>query len=447
MTVNDTIVASATATGRGAISVIRISGPTSLKIAEALSQRAFTPRIATLGSITTKQDIIDTGIWLYFPSPASFTGEDVIEFQGHGGPVVTQAVIAAVIEEGARLANPGEFTERAFLNGKIDLTQAEAISDLISASSIEAVKAANRSMQGEFGRHIQSLVDQLKHLRTHIEAHIDFPDEEIDPDTLTSFSQLLQRYELSLLNIIEKANHGAALNNTTNIVLIGAPNTGKSSLLNALARAPLAIVTDIPGTTRDLIRHNIVINGLELQITDTAGIRLTDNPIETEGIKRAYEALSGADFILCLFDAQITDIQTADVLNLFNPDNEDATTLLVRNKIDLYPKKGKTSSTFPLYDISAVTGEGINTLISAIHSQLGIIDSADTFLARSRHIIQLKLALKHLKTARENPLTAEFIDLVAEDLRLAQNALSEITGRFTSEDLLTEIFSSFCIGK
>ncbi|MEL0321316.1 MAG: tRNA uridine-5-carboxymethylaminomethyl(34) synthesis GTPase MnmE, partial [Gammaproteobacteria bacterium] len=299
---SDTIVASATAPGRGAISIIRLSGPKSTEIAKILSGKSLKPRIATFGSITSNDEIIDTGIWIYFVAPHSFTGEDTVEFQGHGGPVVIQTILKLMTALGARLAAPGEFSQRAFLNGKIDLTQAEAISDLINASSISAVKAANNSLQGQFANHVNAIVTELISLRTQIEAHIDFPDEDIEPSSIEAFSSTINHIKNDLNTLIASANDGVKLNRSAEIVLIGEPNAGKSSLLNALAKEPLAIVTDIPGTTRDLIRHDLLIDGLEIRITDTAGIRSTDDVIENEGINRAINALQTADLVLCLFD-------------------------------------------------------------------------------------------------------------------------------------------------
>lgn len=443
----DTIVASATAPGRGAISVIRLSGPQSVQIAELCSHKTFTPRLATYGGLYAGESHIDSGLWLYFPNPSSFTGEDVVEFQGHGGPIVIQAVIDTMIRAGARLARPGEFTERAFLNGKIDLTQAEAISDLISASSIEAVKAANRSLAGEFGHEIQLLMDQVIHLRTHLEAHIDFPDEDISPQALTEFGTVMSQALQYLASILEKANLGAKLNQASDLVLIGAPNAGKSSLLNTLAREPLAIVTDIPGTTRDLIRHHIVTHGLELRITDTAGIRVATDTIEQEGIIRARKAIETADLLICLFDESHDEISENDLAALLGSETITSPLIVVRNKKDLSCEALRNTTQYPHCEISAKTGEGIDHLLSQIRSQLNIVPREDVYLARTRHIQLLAHAQGHLQTATTHPLTNEFLDLIAEDLRLAQNNLSEITGAFSSDDLLSQIFSSFCIGK
>lgn len=448
MNAQDTIVASATAPGRGAISVIRLSGPNSVHIASLCCNKTLRPRYATFGSFLNASAQLDSGLWFFYPGPHSFTGEDIVEFQGHGGPVVIQSIIEALVHAGARLARPGEFTERAFLNNKIDLTQAEAISDLITASSIEAVKAANRSLAGGFGQEIQSIVEQITHLRTHLEAHIDFPDEDISPQALSEFGTVMTAALAYLETLLANASQGEKLNQASDIVLIGAPNAGKSSLLNALAKQPLAIVTDIPGTTRDLIRHTIVTQGLELRITDTAGIRETENQIEQEGIQRARNALAGADLIVCLFDEHTQDIGMNQILELLDTDNVSEPVVLIRNKIDLYDASAFTNNTpYPLVEISAKTGVGLDTLLNQMRSALEILPREDVYLARSRHVQLLTAARGYLFAATEQPLSHSCIDLIADDLRLAQNCLSEITGRFTSDDLLGEIFSNFCIGK
>ena len=444
---SDTIVASATAPGRGAISIIRISGPQSAQIAQTLSGKTLKPRIATFGSIISGSEVIDTGIWIYFIGPHSFTGEDTIEFQGHGGPVVIQTILRLMTHHGARLAEPGEFSQRAFLNGKIDLTQAEAISDLINASSVSAVKAANNSLQGHFADQINSVISDLIGLRTQIEAHIDFPDEDINPQSINAFSLTITNIKTHINKLIQSANEGAKLNRSAEIVLIGEPNAGKSSLLNALAQAPLAIVTDIPGTTRDLIRHDLLIDGLELQITDTAGIRSTTDIIESEGINRAIKALQGADLVLCLFDERHQQISEGSVQHLIGMPSNIPVGLL-NTKIDIHRKPIDNQTRYPLLEVSAKTGEGLDEFRNWLLEQLSLTTHLETpFLARQRHLEHLKNANLHMNAADRHHLAIETIDLVAEDLRLAQNALSEITGRFTSDDLLTSIFSTFCIGK
>lgn len=443
---SDTIVASATAPGRGAISIIRLSGPKSTEIAKALSGKSLKPRIATFGSITSNNEIIDTGIWIYFVAPHSFTGEDTVEFQGHGGPVVIQTILKLMTALGARLAAPGEFSQRAFLNGKIDLTQAEAISDLINASSISAVKAANNSLQGQFANHVNAIVTELISLRTQIEAHIDFPDEDIEPSSIEAFSSTINHIKNDLNTLIASANDGVKLNRSAEIVLIGEPNAGKSSLLNALAKEPLAIVTDIPGTTRDLIRHDLLIDGLEIRITDTAGIRSTDDVIENEGINRAINALQTADLVLCLFDERHHKISEDTVRNLVG--NTQTPIGLLRTKIDIQIDPIENHTNYPLLEISAKTGHGLTDFRNWLLEKLSLTTHSQTpFLARQRHLEHLKQAKDYIEAATHHHLAIETIDLIAEDLRLTQNALSEITGTFTSDDLLTSIFSTFCIGK
>jgi tRNA modification GTPase len=443
---SDTIVASATAPGRGAISIIRLSGPKSTEIAKALSGKSLKPRIATFGSITSNDEIIDTGIWIYFVAPHSFTGEDTVEFQGHGGPVVIQTILKLMTALGARLAAPGEFSQRAFLNGKIDLTQAEAISDLINASSISAVKAANNSLQGQFANHVNRIVTELISLRTQIEAHIDFPDEDIEPSSIEAFSSTINHIKNDLNTLIASANDGVKLNRSAEIVLIGEPNAGKSSLLNALAKEPLAIVTDIPGTTRDLIRHDLLIDGLEIRITDTAGIRSTDDVIENEGINRAINALQTADLVLCLFDERHHKISEDTVRNLVG--NTQTPIGLLRTKTDIQIDPIENHTNYPLLEISAKTGHGLTDFRNWLLEKLSLTTHSQTpFLARQRHLEHLKQAKDYIEAATHHHLAIETIDLIAEDLRLTQNALSEITGTFTSDDLLTSIFSTFCIGK
>lgn len=443
---SDTIVASATAPGRGAISIIRLSGPRSTEIAKILSGKSLKPRIATFGSITSNNEIIDTGIWIYFVAPHSFTGEDTVEFQGHGGPVVIQTILKLMTALGARLAAPGEFSQRAFLNGKIDLTQAEAISDLINASSISAVKAANNSLQGQFANHVNAIVTELISLRTQIEAHIDFPDEDIEPSSIEAFSSTINHIKNDLNTLIASANDGVKLNRSAEIVLIGEPNAGKSSLLNALAKEPLAIVTDIPGTTRDLIRHDLLIDGLEIRITDTAGIRSTDDVIENEGINRAINALQTADLVLCLFDERHHKISEDTVRNLVG--NTQTPIGLLRTKIDIQIDPIENHTNYPLLEISAKTGHGLTDFRNWLLEKLSLTTHSQTpFLARQRHLEHLKQAKDYIEAATHHHLAIETIDLIAEDLRLTQNALSEITGTFTSDDLLTSIFSTFCIGK
>ena len=444
---SDTIVASATAPGRGAISIIRLSGPLSLHIAKILCGKTLKPRNATFGSVTFNTETIDTGIWIYFAAPHSFTGEDTVEFQGHGGPLVVQAILRVTTELGARLADPGEFSQRAFLNGKIDLTQAEAISDLINASSLSALKAANNSLKGEFANSINAIVTELVVLRTQLEAHIDFPDEDIEPQDTRVFSEAINHIKRKLNNLLISAHDGAKLNQSAEIVLIGEPNAGKSSLLNSLAKEPLAIVTNIPGTTRDLVRYDLLIDGLEIRVTDTAGIRSTNDIIETEGINRAIKAIETADLVLCLFDER-HQLITDDTIQKLVGNTTNTTLGLVSTKIDIKQKQIKNDTTYPLLGISAKTGEGLGEFQSWLLKKLNLTTHCETpYLARERHVNHLALAKTYIDATDQHKLSTETIDLIAEDLRLTQNALSEITGKFTSDDLLTSIFSTFCIGK
>ena len=444
---SDTIVASATAPGRGAISIIRLSGPRSLHIAKILCGKTLKPRNATFGSVTFNTETIDTGIWIYFAAPHSFTGEDTVEFQGHGGPLVVQAILRVTTELGARLADPGEFSQRAFLNGKIDLTQAEAISDLINASSLSAVRAANNSLKGEFANSINAIVTELVVLRTQLEAHIDFPDEDIEPQDTRAFSAAINHIKRKLNELLISAHDGAKLNQSAEIVLIGEPNAGKSSLLNSLAKEPLAIVTNIPGTTRDLVRYDLLIDGLEIRVTDTAGIRSTNDIIETEGINRAIKAIETADLVLCLFDER-HQLITDDTIQKLVGNTTNTTLGLVSTKIDIKQKQIKNDTTYPLLGISAKTGEGLGEFQSWLLKKLNLTTHCETpYLARERHVNHLALAKTYIDATDQHKLSTETIDLIAEDLRLTQNALSEITGKFTSDDLLTSIFSTFCIGK
>ena len=447
MSLDDTIVAPATAPGRGAISVIRLSGPKSLSIAETLSKKSLKPKIVMYGHILDDDTFLDSGLWIFFKAPHSFTGENVVEFHGHGGPVVVQATLQAMVKLGARIAEPGEFSRRAFLNNKIDLTQAEAISDLINASSLSAVKAANQSLRGVFASAIHELVQDLINIRTQIEAHIDFPDEDIDPTDIDYFGNQIASLKSNLKTLIQSAQEGARLNRTTEIVLVGAPNTGKSSLLNALAQEPLAIVTDIPGTTRDLIRHDLIIDGLEIRVTDTAGIRSTANQIEEEGIRRAKEAIKTADLVLCLFDERYYEITETTITDLIGGNS--ATRIgIIKTKHDLQIRATVNRVGLPLIEISTVTGYGLEHLKTWLLQELNINSSVETtFLARQRHVVLLETALNFITQAANQNIQIETIDLIADDLRLTQNALSEITGTFTSDDLLGAIFSAFCIGK
>jgi len=443
MNSQDTIAALATPTGRGGIGVIRISGPLVPEIAHALLGQLPQPRYATLSDfVDSEGQLLDQGIALYFPAPHSFTGEDVLEIQGHGGAIVMDLLLKALLKLGARLARPGEFSERAFLNDKIDLAQAEAIADLIDSASAQAARCAIRSLQGEFSAKINALVDQLTWLRTYIEAGIDFVDEEID---LLADGQVIEKLN-NLMNDLDKtlaqAQQGYLLKEGMRIVLVGEPNVGKSSLLNHLAGRETAIVTPIPGTTRDVVRDQIQLDGMPLHITDTAGLRETDDPVEQEGIRRTKLAIKEADLVILLLDDRHHDDQENANLLAEWPQSP----LIIRNKIDLSHHRAGMSADGVLY-LSAKTGEGIGLLKAYLKDKMGLHSSTEgSFIARRRHLDSLQRARNAFITALNHAQTDQS-ELLAEELRQAQNALGEITGKLTTDDLLGQIFSTFCVGK
>lgn len=445
---SDTITAQATPSGRGGVGIVRVSGPHCAEIAKRLLGRLPRAREAQLLSFRDAEGhVIDEGIALYFAAPHSFTGEDVLELQGHGGPVVMDMLLVAVQNCGARLARPGEFSERAFLNGKIDLAQAEAIADLIDSSSVEAARSALRSLSGEFSRRITALSEQIVGLRTYVEAAIDFPDEEIDFLAEGAVGQQLAAQRATLASIQEAARQGTLLREGMTVVLAGLPNAGKSSLLNALAGQESAIVTDIPGTTRDLLREQIAIDGMPLHIIDTAGLRESDDAIEQEGIRRAWGAIERADRVLLLVDDR-RGISTDEELILQRLPATIGVTV-IRNKIDL-------SGATPVIlrgvhgdeiRLSAKCGDGIDLLRNHLKQLMGYQQGGEgAFMARRRHLAALQQADRHLSQG-EAALVDRRGEIVAEELRLAHQALGEITGEFTPEDLLGRIFASFCIGK
>jgi tRNA modification GTPase len=443
---DDTIAAIATPTGNGGVGIIRISGASCAQIADGLISKNLTPRKAQYAAFLDEQEtIIDSGIALYFPAPASYTGEDILELQAHGGAVVLNMLLRRVLTLGARLARPGEFTERAFLNNKLDLAQAEAVADLIESSTEQSVRSAQRSMQGFFSIQINELITELTELRVYIEAAIDFVDEEIDflNDGLIEnrLVQLIKRLE-----VIEKtAKQGRLLRDGMTVVLAGKPNAGKSSLLNALAGHDAAIVTEVAGTTRDVLRERIQIDGMPLHIIDTAGLRESTNIVEQEGIRRAHEEIRKADKVLLLID-----IQDADIVSLMATLPNDVDIIKVYNKIDLQnrtPEIKKTETGTEIY-LSIKTNAGINLLTEHLKKCVDYNDSIENiFIARTRHLQALKRGREFIENALHQLQINIASELIAEDLRLAQQALSEITGEFTSDDLLGKIFSSFCIGK
>ena len=454
----DTITAQATAPGRGGVGIVRVSGPKAKDIAEALVPSELTPRLATYTPfVDANKSVIDQGIALFFKGPNSFTGEDVLELQGHGGQVVMDMLIDAVLATGhARLASPGEFSEQAFLNDKLDLAQAEAIADLIDASSKQAARSALRSLQGEFSTQIQTLSDQIVHLRMYVEAAIDFPEEEIDFLSDGKVSGDLSTIMQSLTKVREQAKQGTLLREGMQVVIAGRPNAGKSSLLNALAGRDSAIVTDIAGTTRDVLKEHIHIDGMPVHIIDTAGLRESPDKVEQIGIERAWQAINEADHVLFVVDSTATSvIDPYEIWPEFMallPQGIPVT--VVRNKADLSTLSiGQSSVSTQQGDISVINlsakeGSGVDTLKAHLAKTMGFDTTTEgQFIARRRHIDALDQAYSYVSTGEQQLHDAMAGELLAEELRLAHQALCEITGEFTSDDLLGKIFSSFCIGK
>jgi len=442
----DTIAAIATPPGNGGVGIIRISGNLTTEIAKQLFNKPLIPRHALFSSFLDEDgSVIDSGIVLYFPAPASYTGDDILELQGHGGSVVLDMLLRRVLSLGARLANPGEFTERAFLNNKLDLAQAEAVADLIESSTEQSVRSAQKSMQGVFSAQINKLVDDLTELRIYVEASIDFVDEEIDFLTDGVVENRIVKLLESIRQIQKTAQQGRLLRDGMTVVLAGKPNAGKSSLLNALAGHEAAIVTDIAGTTRDVLRERIQLDGMPLHIIDTAGLRKSNNAIEKEGIRRAYEEIRKAHKILLLIDA--SEPEPRDLLKTL-PADIDITRIY--NKIDLLnlaPALKQTEQGTSCY-LSIKTGDGLELLKQHLKQSVGFNESTDTvFIARRRHIEALRKGYEFVQSALNQLQTSKAGELVAEDLRHAQMTLAEITGTVTSDDLLGKIFSSFCIGK
>ncbi len=476
--VTDTIVAIATPPGRGGVGILRLSGPKAYSIALVINgNKVLKPRLATFcsfysDSIPTSRGLpvgssdlaspmdpadrprdvgngqavtIDQGLMIYFKAPHSFTGEDIVEIQAHGSPIVLDMLTKACVQIGARLARPGEFSERAFLNDKIDLTQAEAIADLIQASSQTAARMAFKSLQGEFSQKINQLNEQLIYLRLYVEAAIDFPEEEIDFLNDGKVSNLLNAILVDLNAIRSQANQGVLLREGLSLVIAGRPNAGKSTLINSLAGRDIAIVTEIAGTTRDVMREHILLDDIPLHIIDTAGLRESDDIVEKEGIKRAWQELKQADCVLLLVD--INDPEEHHVLTeeIRAALPEEVPIITVFNKIDIthYPAKVQDHTVY----LSAKSGEGIEGLKQVIKQVVGYQPNEGQFLARRRHLQALDEAKDLLSTGQHQLSTHRAGELLAEDLRLAHHTLCEITGEFSSDDLLGRIFSSFCIGK
>lgn len=443
---NDTIVAVATPPGRGGVGIVRLSGGQVDQLAETLLGKLPAPRVATHAQFKDAENrVMDFGLALRFKGPNSFTGEDVLELHGHGGPVPMDMLVSRCLELGARMAQPGEFSQRAFLNNKIDLTQAEAISDLIDSASQEAARAAVRSLGGEFSKRLYELAEKLTSLRMYVEAAIDFPEEEIDFLQDSALTERLSEVESMFESIRSDATQGALLRDGMVLVITGRPNVGKSSLLNRLAGYDAAIVTSRPGTTRDVLREDIHIDGMPLRIIDTAGLHTSDDPIELEGMRRAREALSQADHVLLLIDDERMEPDSADE----NWPENVAVTRVV-NKIDITgePAGRRLDGERETLFLSAVTGQGVDELRSFLSEQMGYksVDSG-RIIARRRHLRELELAYQHLNEGKRALLEDRAGEIMAEELRLAQGCLGEITGEITSDDLLGQIFSSFCIGK
>lgn len=442
----DTIAAIATAPGRGGVGVVRVSGPLAGAVAEGVIGRTPAPRRAELVTFRGADGApLDQGLALYFPAPHSFTGQNILELHGHGGPAVLGLLLQRCLDLGARLAEPGEFTKRAFLAGKLDLAQAESVADLIEASSAEGALSAARSLVGEFSREIHGLVEGLVGVRMHVEACVDFPEEDIDPADRAAIAEKVGALRQQLAVLLGKAGQGAVLRDGLTVALIGRPNVGKSSLLNRLAEEDVAIVTAIAGTTRDQVRASILIQGVPIHLIDTAGLRETDDPVERIGISRTWQAVAQAGAVLLLAEAgEMVGEPEAEILSKLPSHLPVA---WVYNKIDLHGERpgvrqeGQQAS----FRLSALTGEGVEALKAWLLNIAGWKPGGEgVFMARARHLSALREANLHLDQAA---LAHRQFELLAEELRLAQNALSKITGEFTADDLLGEIFSRFCIGK
>ena len=446
---SNTIAAISTAPGAGGIGVVRVSGPLALEIGQKISGAILVPRIANFHNFKDLNGtLIDQGLILFFSAPHSFTGEDIIELQCHGGTVVTQSILNLCLKNGAKLAEPGDFTKRAYLNNKIDLAQAESVADLINASTEEAAQGAVNSLSGKFSIEINNLLKNLIELRMYVEACLDFPEEDIDFISEGNVKDKLQHLSETMMHIMQAASQGQLLRDGISLVLVGQPNVGKSSLLNQLSGEDKAIVTDIPGTTRDAITSDINLNGIPLNIIDTAGLRETDDPIEKFGIEKTWSSLEKGHVALFLVEASkgITDYEQSILGRL----PKDIKQIWIFNKIDLLNGKAKLKklNNDQIVYMSAKTGEGLDLLKQAILNEVGFKENSEgsenKFIARKRHLEALESVHHSLQNAQLNIASAE---LVAEELTIAQKYLCSITGEFSSDDLLGEIFSQFCIGK
>lgn len=450
----DTIVAQATAPGRGGVGIIRVSGSKAKYVAETILGKCPKPRYADyLPFKSLAGEVLDQGIALYFVGPNSFTGEDVLELQGHGGPVIIDMLLREITQlDGVRLAKPGEFSERAFLNDKMDLTQAEAIADLINANSEQAAKSALHSLQGQFSQHIETLVEQVIHLRMYVEAAIDFPDEEIDFLSDGKVASDLHAIITQLETVTAQAKQGSIMREGMRVVIAGRPNAGKSSLLNALAGREAAIVTDIAGTTRDVLREHIDIDGMPLHIIDTAGLRESPDVVEQIGIERAWDEINQADRVLFMVDSTETHETAPEKIwpEFFARLPKGMGVTVIRNKADLSGEAIEISQSNDqsVIRISAHQSLGVDLVKEHLKTVMGFQGATEgSFMARRRHLDALAQAAEHLYTGRDQLEMHIAGEILAEELRLSQHYLNEITGEFTSDDLLGKIFSSFCIGK
>ncbi|BGI51240.1 MAG: tRNA uridine-5-carboxymethylaminomethyl(34) synthesis GTPase MnmE [Arsenophonus endosymbiont of Ceratovacuna japonica] len=451
---NDTIIAQATPSGRGGISILRISGPKVIQIANIILGKLPNIRYADyLPFYDSDGKILDQGIAIYFPAPNSFTGEDVLELQGHGSPIIIDLLFKRILNiSEIRIANPGEFSKRAFLNNKIDLMQAEAIADLIDASTEKAARSAINSLQGVFSKKIYKIIQELTNIRVHIEASIDFPDEEVNFLSDNKIKIKLNKLMTDLKNILLNANQGILLKEGIKVVIIGKPNAGKSSLLNALSGREVAIVTDIAGTTRDILHEYIDIDGIPLHIIDTAGLHKSLDKIEQIGIKKALEEIEQADHILFIVDSITTEEIEPKLLcpEFITRLPKYSPITIIRNKVDITnePVSITKINNYSLIRLSAYRKSGIDLLRQHLKESIRFNYNIEgEFLARRRHIQALNIADKHLQRGYQHLVVTRSCELLAEELRLTQKVLGEITGEFSSDDLLNRIFSSFCIGK